>query len=334
MSKIFLLCLMGLVGLSASSSAQKVKREVVGKYSYTQMPIDTTLLQSKTYVVKAHGDNVDSYEKDKISGAFKLPGFKKKERSAEEYDFKIDVEMYSVKVGESERDSRVKTTKKDGVEKKTTYYWYKAPVHYKYVINIYREGEVIYSTESAGKESVRGSESTSTSQAYKNYKSAVVDYRSAVSSSKLKPISSSLAEKYCFLTKAVSLRSAHLKPKKHSYDDYDAAFELMKNGYLTVAADENEVAEASESLTEAIKAFNELLKESDPSNKKARINEGVTALLYNNIGHCYFLMKDYSLASAAYNSCKEVKRTFLDASAMMSKSDNLVARVAANKPSE
>ncbi len=331
MKKLFFLTLIGALCALNILHAQKIKREVVGKYSYTQLPIDISLASSKTYKVVGHGDNVDSYEKDKMNSAIRLTGFEKKDRDAEDVDFIISVEKYAVKFTDSESKSYTKVTKKDNVEKKTKYYYYECEATYKYILKIKKDGGEIYKKESSGKETIEGKESTSSSTAYKNFKSKRNDYMQNVSSSKLKPISSTINEKYCTLIKSTSLRSAHLKPKKHKYDDYDSSFEDMKRGYLVLFSDENAIDEAKADLTKAIDGFTTLLKESDIENKKARINKKITALLYNNIGHCYFLMKDYVAASNSYSQAITIQKTFLDTKYLKQKSDNLNKRVEANK---
>lgn len=331
MKKLLLLTLSGVICTSGLIQAQKIKREVVGKYSYTQLPSDITLKSSTTYKIVGHGDYVDSYEKDKMSGAINLSGFEKKDRNTEDVDFKIDIEKYAVKFGNSEQKTSEKTTKKDGVETKTKYYHYEVSATYKFVLRIYKDGEEVYKKENAGSETISGNENKSSSEAYKNFKSKKSDYLKNVTTNKVKAMNSGINEKYCTLNKTTSLRSAHLKPKKHKYDDYDSTFEEMKQGYLIVAEDENAVEEAKENLLKAIEGFKVILKESDPDNKKARINEKITALLYNNIGHCYFMMKEYVPASENYTKAMNIQKLFLDVYSLNSKSIDLNKRVEANK---
>ncbi len=330
MKNIITLTLIMVICFPGVLQAQKLKKEAVGKYTYIQSPIDIRLVGSETYKVVGHGDYVDSYEKDKMNEAINLAGFEKKDRNTNTVDFKVDVEKYSIKFGDSKKNTRVSTTKKDGVETKTNYYSYSCPATFKYILRIYKGSEDLFKKENAGDETVTGGESTSSNTAWEKFSTAKKEYKSKVTAKKLEPLNSAINDKFGFPEKVINMRSAHLKPKKHNYDDYDKVFEHMKEGYIIVAADENNVEEAKDAFTKSIEGFEMILKESDPENKKARINNDITALLYLNIGHCYFLMKDYTEASKKYAKAMVYKKGILDAKSLKIKSDDLFKRVEAN----
>ena len=311
--------------------AQKVKKETVGIYSYTQLPSDTRLKECKTYKVYPYGD-INSYEKDKINDVFKLPGFEKKSRDAGNTDFVIKVEKYQVNIDKPEKGSREEKVKnKDGTERKVKYYYYESKATYKFKIGVYKGEEEVYYKILSGDDNVRGSESSSSSTAYENYKKARSSYLSNLSKSKLSSVDNALKEKFCYLKKSVYLRSAHIKPKKYKYDDYEAAYEKMKNGYLVLKENENAIDEVKDDLTKAIEEYKTILKESDINNKKARVNNKVTTLLYVNIAHCYFLMKDYAKASEYYGMAAQLHTNFLYCGAMKKLAVKLNKRVEANK---
>ncbi len=331
MKKLLLLTFIGAISASTVLHAQKIKREVVGKYTYTQLPIDIRLKSSKTYKIVGRGDNMDGYEKDNMSRAIYLSGFEKKDRNANDVDFKVDIEKYIIKFSDTEQKSSLKTIKKDGVEKKVKYYYYTCEATYKYVLKIFKDGEQIYKDINEGKDDIEGGENTSSKTAYENYKTKRKNYLNSATSEKVKEMNGAINEKFCILEKTTFLRSAHIKPKKHNYDDYVVSFEQMKNGYLIVAADENSIEKAKVDLTKAIDGFKIILKESDPENRKARINKKISALLYINIGHCYFMMKDYVAAAQNYANAMEYDKSFLDSRNMKRISEKLNKRVEANR---
>jgi tetratricopeptide (TPR) repeat protein len=72
------------------------------------------------------------------------------------------------------------------------------------------------------------------------------------------------------------------------------------------------------------------LTEADPENRKARINKSVTALLYANIGNCYFMLKEYDKAQEAFNMGGEYKNNIGDMRHMKDLSANLQKRKEVN----
>jgi len=318
---------------SSSVQAQKLKKESLGDYKYTQLPSDTRLVGLENYHVEMSSDYyLDSYEKDNIENAVKLSGFDKISRTdGKQGAFLIKIWKYPVKIGDSSKKERVDIKKKDGVETKTRYYHYVAKATYKYILRIYVNGEEIYMKENSGEEVFKGNESKSSSNAYENFKSARKKYQSNISKDKVGALSAQIDEVFGYPVKKVHIRSAHIKPKKHNYDDYEKVYLDLKAGYNTVKADENNIDGAKESLSKAIEGFETILKESDLSNKKARINEDITGALYYNIGHCYLFMKDYAKANEYYNKGFELKKLLFGGSTLTNLSKDMLERAEANK---
>lgn len=327
-SRIFVFTLV-LAMIAGVSFAQKVDREPLGYYSYTQLPIDVSLKAYKTYKV-INKDDMDAYKKDKMVAAINLAGFEKKEAS-EDADFIIEIQEYPIKFGDSERQTRVETYKKDGVEKKINHYYYTIKATYKYKIRLYTNlDNIIYSDELSGDETVKGDEDTDSSKAYDKYKAKRRSFADNLISSKVGVFNDRINNKYCFPVKKERIESAYIKAKKFNYDDYTAAFKSMKEGFGIVSNDENAIEQAMPSFDKAIEGFKKMLTEADPENRKARVNKSVTALLYANIGNSYFLMKEYDKAQEAFNMGSEYKNNIGDMRHMKNLSEDLQKRKTVN----
>jgi hypothetical protein len=83
----------------------------------------------------------------------------------------------------------------------------------------------------------------------------------------------------------------YVASKKDEFDDVTTAYNNQLLGLKSLVT--NETA-ALEKLNKAVTAWNEILKESDVTNKKARINNEVTVSIYFNLLECYFALKNTS----------------------------------------
>ncbi|UTW63993.1 hypothetical protein KFE98_07590 [bacterium SCSIO 12741] len=84
-----------------------------------------------------------------------------------------------------------------------------------------------------------------------------------------------------------------VKDKKVDYSEYSWAFEKAFAGYHSILSSPEE---AKTNLSEAVKIWEEALKEVDPDNKKARINKKVAAATHFNCAEAYCWLNDYSKA--------------------------------------
>jgi len=82
----------------------------------------------------------------------------------------------------------------------------------------------------------------------------------------------------------------YVSSKKDDFQDVMDAYNSQLLGLKSLVS--NETA-ALEKLSKAVSLWNEILKESDPTNKKARINNEITISIYFNLLECYFAMKNY-----------------------------------------
>lgn len=83
--------------------------------------------------------------------------------------------------------------------------------------------------------------------------------------------------------------------EKKMYDDFKDALNNAKNGYAVIAKKET-AAQGEEYLRKAITNWETALKESNPSNKKARVDEDVTECLLMNLSEVYVWINDFTKA--------------------------------------
>ena len=125
---------------------------------------------------------------------------------------------------------------------------------------------------------------------------------------------------YCEITRNKDLYTG--TGKKHNYDDLKLAYTNAKRGFQNLISDKES---AIKYIQKAIDAWEEALKESDTDNKKARINNKITAAIYCNLVEAYVLLGDFSTAEDyldkitlldsvknKFESSAEYSRTFME----------------------
>jgi hypothetical protein len=103
---------------------------------------------------------------------------------------------------------------------------------------------------------------------------------------------------YPVMVRRVELYSA--KSKDFDYSDVQKAFSTMESGMLLLAYPEK-FNECRNKLSDAVMQYLNILKESDPTNKKARIDNVVTSAIYINLAECYLWMNDFINAEVYAN---------------------------------
>ncbi len=97
-----------------------------------------------------------------------------------------------------------------------------------------------------------------------------------------------------------------VKPKKFDYPEYEEAYVLAIAGFSALS-DEANRATANDKLNKAIEWWEKALKDSQPDNKKARIDGKVTAATYVNIAECAIFAQDYTKAQTYISKAKLMK---------------------------
>lgn len=110
-------------------------------------------------------------------------------------------------------------------------------------------------------------------------------------------------------------RIYYIKEKGDEYADLVSAFNKASSGF-TLFAKDPETAKAE--LQNAIGIWNTALKESDPSNKKARIDKDVTIAIYLNLLEAHFALAD---EKAGFSLLQNINAMSLSSSERAAKAD-------------
>ncbi|MCH2223256.1 MAG: tetratricopeptide repeat protein [Crocinitomicaceae bacterium] len=286
--------------LMGGVSAQKINKEGCGRYSYEQPPSDMTLQELQSYYVESIVPNNNAYIMDQVRGASTLEGLEKMpNRDAAGVIVKYTVYPTEFTIPEYKKDSY--TSEKDGVKRTTYTYRYDGKYTYKVNVTVSnREGVVIHSGVKNGTSNVSGTSTVNATDAKKNYNSEVAKIKKSIVGSSVKYLNSQIENKYCYLNRTMAIKAIKIKPKKYDYDEFNQAVDVLKASVL-----ETDKSTRNTNLTEAIKAWETDLKESDPEIKKARVNGKVTAGAYYNIALAYFMMEDYTKAEFNFKKATE-----------------------------
>ena len=96
------------------------------------------------------------------------------------------------------------------------------------------------------------------------------------------------------MTKNRKINLHFIKPKKHSYDDYQKAFEIATVGYRSLKDDNTS---SVQKLNDAIVIWEKAMLESNSKDKKARINEKVTIATLFNLSEGYIWSNNFDKAN-------------------------------------
>ena len=319
--------ILSLVSLSLFS--QKLNNEMKGKLSYTQLPINPLPEDYTAYKVNAIGANNDLYRRDVIINKTNIVGFNKVDNS--DYQFTIEIEEYPLQYTDSEKQTEVIKEKKDGVEKSYNFYHYTSTISYKYNLKVIdKDGNTIFGKEFSGNKDIVSKKSKSATEAYKSYSSKRKEIGKNILPDQAEKINDYINDQIGFPKKDYFVQGYLVKPKKYEYKEFDQAFEMFNQALELIKSDESKTAETMETLKPAIELWENVLKESDVENKKARINEKVTCAALYNIATSYMICKDYPKAIEYYQKCKSFRSNFANAHEMIKLAKNLQKRVEAN----
>lgn len=128
----------------------------------------------------------------------------------------------------------------------------------------------------------------------------------------LKYINELVNSKYGFSKVSRTSVLNNVESKKMNYDDFQTAYDNAVSGYAMLATDK---AGATLKLKAAIEIWEKALLESNPDDKKARVDAGVTMATRFNLAEAYIMTGDFANAelqiqkiNAADPSKKEKKR--------------------------
>jgi hypothetical protein len=110
----------------------------------------------------------------------------------------------------------------------------------------------------------------------------------------LKSINEMINSDFGFVPQTRSVVVGYVNEKK-MYNDFKDALNNAKNGYAVIGKKET-AAQGEEYLRKAVATWETAMKESNPSNKKARIDEDVTECLLMNLSEANVWLNDFTKA--------------------------------------
>ena len=115
-----------------------------------------------------------------------------------------------------------------------------------------------------------------------------------------------LSNQYGFPVKTRRVDIYSVKSNKdHDYSDYQTAQTIMESALLMISYPDQK-AQANAKLREAIAIWENALKESNITDRKARIDKTVTPATYINVAEAYLWLSDFSAAEIAANKAINV----------------------------
>jgi len=110
----------------------------------------------------------------------------------------------------------------------------------------------------------------------------------------LKSINEMINSNYGYVPQIRNVVVGYVNEKK-SYNDFKDALNNAKNGYAIIGKKETSV-QGTDYLQKAVTTWETALKESNPSNKKARVDEDVTECLLMDLSEAYVWLNDFTKA--------------------------------------
>jgi len=181
-----------------------------------------------------------------------------------------------------------------------SYYYSIQAKHMMSVSLVDREGNVLNEFEvplcsKVVKSSTKSYSSTSALDAYwsKNKHDVLRPLEKRITTNNMKNAQKEITNQFGISEQTKKIKVAVVRDKKADYSEYEKAYELVFEGAM-LYKDDNAMAQSK--MKEAIELWEGALKESDVKNKKARINEKVTAATRYNCAIFYTWTNDHSKA--------------------------------------
>ncbi len=299
-----------LLILSVMAFAQKTDMNNV-KISYTQLPLQPLDESIKTYKSVLSMDvTLENTDLNKLKNQYlKLQGYSKSEDQSDILiavnfeDFQINKELITKDVFNVNQGKNV------------TGYYYKInciyPVSLKLTSN---DGATIFEQPIEHDEKLLNIDfekwTYSTSELDSKFNAQqdelFKDLKNKCDKKALTEIKNTLASNFSYLEVTKKIKIASGKGKKMDYSDLESAILNMEKAFEMISS-QSAPDDINTELNNAIAVWENALKESS-SDKKARINEQITTMLYYNMGIAYWWMLDFTKAfeniekASKYNS--------------------------------
>lgn len=135
-----------------------------------------------------------------------------------------------------------------------------------------------------------------------NQKTILEQIQDRVVADNLNTINNQLNNKYGF-NKLNYATLLSVVDEKQNYQDYKEAYVAAENAYKLIGNDVSK-SQAVPELKKAVEKWENAMKESQPNNKKARVDGGVTAITILNLIEAYIWLDDYTNAKSYIDKLK------------------------------
>lgn len=313
-----------------TAMGQSLDRENLPAVKYVRLPLeplDTAVV--KTFKVNVTTSDNNPYTRDLVVGRVVLDGFKSVREG--DTDLTINVEVYPIVHSEPSLQTKQTTTKKDGVEKTVTTYYYTSTFTSKVTLRLQKAtGEELFATESADKTSVSGQDASTSKDAYNAYTPAREESAKKAVEDHLARLKYSINSKYGYTVIPANMMAFKVKAKKFPYDDFNAAYPKFEAAIGLYNPKNGLSAENQKMVSDGIDALQKEIAQYEPENKKARVDKDVASAAYYNVSVGYFLLRKYDDAINALAKAEEIRKGIGWADAMSSLYTDMSKRTKAN----
>ena len=317
--------------LTTLSIAQNSDKTNCGRIGYIQPPSNMVLQTFKTFYIDATVPDNNANYKQIIYDRINLPGFTRTE-VRESADFIINYTMFPLVFEKTEESTQTSESEVNGVKTSKTTYSALASYQHKNTINVLlKDGTSVFFDERADRSIHNGEAADSKSAALTSFEKTKINSATDRLKEAIGIMRDKIIETYCYLPKTNGVDIITVKPKKFNYDNFNKGAELIKQAVAMQTADFLTPEEAKTLCKQAIDLWLVELKESDLVDKKARINDELTAALYYNIGIAYFICEDYSLAYENLLKASEFDKNVTGQHYSLTKDSKTMLDRAANK---
>ena len=296
--------------LPFGSQAQKVKKEGFGFFNYFQPRSSTALDDAKYYFLKVDVGDGDAYRRGMFEEQVVIADLFEDAGVDNEPGFTINIVESPFKFGTESRKSYAEKYKQGDVEKSRTVYYYISTMSYQYMLKVLdKDGNELVREVVSGSVQAKGRTSNTARKAHDYYIKDKLNYKENAVKGSAEKISDYFNDYFTDAEKTVQVRAPRISGK-HDYSEYDAAFAKLEKAYELLNGNKPS-DEANEMLDEAIVYWTELLKESDVDNKKAKVNEKVTAATQYNLGLAHFFKYDFVNANKHFENTLVIDKNIM-----------------------
>jgi tetratricopeptide (TPR) repeat protein len=271
--------------------AQKIDREKLGYFNYTQPPANNELADATYYFMKVEVEDNDAFRRQLAEQAFDGRQFKMA-TADDKPDFTIEIREGSYSFGKPEKKSYTKDEE--------TLYYYTGSVSYHITLEVTNsEGKELFRDDVRGSENMRGQASGSLSIANDEYVKEKAQAKQDILEKQVTELTEIFHNHFSFVKKTMHLNYVLIKEKKYDYPEFNETSLTLERVHSILNASPEGTAESSELIQKALSFYTEFLADATPSEEKSRKNDDVTASGYYNLGITNFFAGNYEEAKVA-----------------------------------